>query len=66
MLSAMRLRHARGGSGVLVWLRCAAHDASREFRVLGAFGAFFSFFVRADSGCGVLLGLTWRSTGARL
>ena len=41
---AMRLRHARGGADVLVWLRCAAHDASRESCVGLAFGAFFRLF----------------------
>jgi hypothetical protein len=41
----------------------AAHEASREFSVLVAFGACFTFFVRAGSSCGVLLSLTWRSKG---
>ena len=47
-----------GSLGVFIRFGCAAHDASRGFRVLGTFGAFFSFFVRAGSSCGVLLGLT--------
>jgi hypothetical protein len=32
-------------SGVLVWLRCTAHDASREFSVCLVSGVLFSFFV---------------------
>jgi len=62
----MRLRHARGSATVLVWLRCAAHDASRESCVYLASSALFRLFVQGSLAFIVLLGLTWRSTGARL
>jgi len=66
VFAAMRLRHARGKFGAFIRLGCAAHDASRGFSGYLRFGALFSFFVRANWNCSALLGLTWRSTGARL
>jgi len=44
-------RHAFASCTGKVWrfsrLGCTAHDASREFRVVGTSGALFGFFVRA-------------------
>jgi hypothetical protein len=59
----MRLRHARGSAAVLVWLRCAAHDASRESCAGLAFRALFGLFVHGGLAFIVFLGLTWRSKG---
>lgn len=50
-------------SGVLVWLRCAAHDASREFSVKVKSGALFGLFCPWQFDFIVFLGLTWRSKG---
>jgi hypothetical protein len=43
-------------SGVLRWLSCVAHDASREFVLKLKFGALFGFFIRGSLAFGACFG----------